>query len=143
MQQQRMSKQRFGIVSVLLAMIAFVVIGLVGSEIYHLHDNKKTRISSSVDVKSTTVSASVNPYARWKTATLQYEKATFEYPSSWKLKSTPWTPADTPGIAGSYGDEVSLTSPTNLVVSISTGNEDFNNPVDNLIIISSQPITTL
>jgi hypothetical protein len=123
-----------GAVAIVVVLGSFVANGVV---VNRVHTEEKTAIAAAQVSKMV-----INPYAGWKTATLKYEHATFEYPSSWTLQDASWVPSDTPGLY-SPGDNAELTSPTGLSVAINTGVEIFNNPIENPVVISSQLITTL
>jgi hypothetical protein len=147
MQQRKMNRQEFGTIGVVVIAVALVAIGLFGVDLCRLHQDQKSVSRNVAYAKSTAKdkAATVNtdPYTGWETASLKYEKATFEYPSPWELKDTSWVQSDTPGVPAPWGDAATVTSPTGLSVIIDTGNEDFNNPAPGIIPLATQPIRTL
>jgi len=104
------NKNGFTVVETLLTILILAVIGFGGYYVWHTQDNK-------VKTVSTTTETSTSPYAGWKTATLKYEKITYQYPANWKI-----TDYSSPGGCTTPGsDLVYLTSPNNEQVVLHTG----------------------
>lgn len=102
-----------------------------------------TPIAKSVTPTPTTP-ATNNPYAGWKTATLQYEKLSFQYPANWTLANSSYATGSTNPINASCvtpgADTATLALPdgesmlfnTGLICGARIGNQ-----------VASVPITTL
>jgi len=83
---------------------------------FHIFKQPVAATSSAITqpqatAQSAATPTALDPYAGWKSYTLQYEKLSFLYPNSWKFSNS--TSAD--------GDDISLTSPGGLTVFIITG----------------------
>ena len=137
MRPRQLDFQGFGVVSALIVVGVLIVMTLTGIDIY-----RQTHKTKGAPMVATSQKAA-DPYTGWETAILKYEKASFEYPSSWTLKNSSWVQSDTPGIPAPWGDTATITSPTGISVVIDTGNEDFNNPAVNATVQMFQPIRTL
>ncbi|MEU9276545.1 hypothetical protein [Streptomyces sp. NPDC048341] len=135
----------FALVELLIIIVVLVAVGGVGAFAYHQsHKTKKATTSSTSSKTSTNKNTTTDPYAGWKSASLTYEKASFKYPDTWQLKSTPQTEAETGGTATPGADNVTLTSPSGLLVTISTGQAGIGSS-DGLetILSGAKPISTL
>ena len=104
-------------------------------------DLQKQANTPTKTTTSTTTTQPADPYAGWQSATLKYEKATFKYPSTWKLTNTS-TPNGTTGDIAPGSDQVKLISPTGLTLTINTGVSGIGGPSGG-VVLSTTPITTL
>ncbi len=71
--------------------------------------------------KTSTVTQQSGPYTGWKTATLKYEKITYNYPANWNVKDLSFSSPKGKGCIYPGSDEIYLTSPSNEQVAIRTG----------------------
>ncbi|GAA2048964.1 hypothetical protein GCM10009839_63400 [Catenulispora yoronensis] len=149
------SSNRSTLKTTLLVVLALVAVASIGYSIYAWMQNRQ--LSNDVTNKNnqiatlqkqqtppakTTPTPPADPYAGWQSATLNYEKATFKYPSTWKLTNTS-TPNGTTGNITPGSDQVKLSSPTGLTVTIDTGVSGLGDgPYGNGEVLAT-PITTL
>lgn len=118
----------FTVIEVLLIILILAVIGFGGYYAYNTNHKNKTVSSTTTTAKaSSSTKAATNPYAGWKTSSLQYEKITYEYPANWTLSDNSQTASQVEaegGCAVSPGeDNVTLTSPSGATVGLITGLE--------------------
>lgn len=106
-------QQGFTIIEVLLILLTLAIIGTVGYFVAK-HADRKTTTTSTTNITT-------NPYRGWLTAKLQYEKASFQYPSTWKItdKSIPKGTADFVALPGF--DKATISSSDGLTVTVQTG----------------------
>jgi hypothetical protein len=141
MDKLRNSQSGFGVVEVVLIVVIIALIGLAGWFVYRDHhkttvanttisSSSKPATSTSTKTATTTPTQSANPYAGWDTATLQYEKITYQYPSNWTLQDNSETMADANSSLSPVGctlnngqDIVTLTAPSGAFVTLDTGVE--------------------
>jgi hypothetical protein len=145
MQKLTTNSKGFGLLGVLIVIVVLAL--ATGGGVYAYHKDHKTKVATVSTQKNTMKSKSTSststtsdPYAGWKTGTLKYEMATFRYPSPWKVNSTS-TPNGTAGTVLPGSDQVILTSPTGLTVSIKTGVTGIGDGFGT--ILSTKPILTL
>jgi hypothetical protein len=132
----------FSIVESLLVLVVIGILGFTGWYVYHAKQTSDKNYSAAA---STTVPTyKKNPYAGWKTASLQYEKVSFKYPSSWQLSNTSKDEQVTGGTATPGADTAVLTSPNGLLVSLESGVAGVgdSNGIDS-VLPGAQPINTL
>lgn len=97
-------------------------------QIADLQKQETSSSSSTSSEGSTSTTQQSDPYAGWQSATLKYEKISLKYPSTWKLTNVS-TPYGTNNVMTSPGiDVATLTSPTGLMITISTGAHDVSSP---------------
>lgn len=108
----------FTAVEGLLIVLILAVIGFGGYYVWHTqHSKKASTPTTSALRKKATSTTPPNPYAGWKTATLQYDKIMYQYPSSWTVTDKSVTyGCVTPG-----SDDIYLTSPSNEQIELRTG----------------------
>lgn len=118
----------FGLAGVIIIILALAIVGGAGTYVYHRdHEVESVGTRSSSSEKDSTGNTSSNmhttadSYAGWLTANLQYEKASFKYPTSWAISNTSKDETQTGGVANPGADSVILTSSTGQIVSIETG----------------------
>lgn len=77
----------FTIVEVLLVLIA---ITLISGAAYFVekHRSENNQVTGNVATTKAKTTNSYNPYIGWNSATLKYEKLSFQYPPNWTLKNT-------------------------------------------------------
>jgi len=110
------NQKGFSVVEVLVVIIIVGLLGTVGWLVYDRQKNKTddTNTASQTTQQKTTTTqttATVDPYAGWKTTTLQYEKITYQYPSSWVVEDQ----------TSQSFDDITLKSPAGATVSLQTG----------------------
>jgi hypothetical protein len=102
----------FGGIELFLVIVIILLLGVVGWFVFKNHNN----------TTATTTTAITNPYAGWVSAELQYEKISYKYPASWKLKDSSISiPKSSDGCTYPGNDNVSLTSPNDDSVVLATG----------------------
>ena len=130
MKKLNKNEQGFSAVEIVLVVVIVVLIGVVGYMVYKNHHKSKTAdsatTSSSVKPPSTIKTSNatkqpVDPYAGWKSYTLQYEKLTLRYPSN-------WTVSDQSTAAGKH-DTVTLNGPGNFSFDIDDGIQNGGDPL--------------
>lgn len=87
----------------------------------------------ALKVTTSTNSTTKNSYVGWDSYTLKNEKATFKYPSTWKLTDTSTTTSD----------DVSLAGPSNFQMTIETVSAAHTTPATTTQILGSTPVTFL
>ncbi|MDX3695958.1 hypothetical protein PV726_37720 [Streptomyces europaeiscabiei] len=131
------------------AVIAAVILAAVGYSIYAAQQSQKSQANN--DNKGTqntskdednTPAPSTDPYAGWETASLQYEKASFKYPSAWTISNVS-TPNGTTGTVTPGSDQVKLVSPTGLTITIDSGVSGIGGGPYGNHVFSATPIATL
>ena len=125
MKQLKKNEHGFSAVELVLVLVIVALIGIVGWMVYKNH-NKSTPATTVSETTSTTT----NPYAGWKSYTLQYENISFNYPSNWTLKDDSETMAEAnQGLSpvnctlNDGSDDVILTAPDSTSISLETGIE--------------------
>lgn len=133
----------FGVVEGLLILIIVGILGFTGWYVWHSKNNANENLNaaantnlstSSTKKKSTTTTGSNTSL---KTGVLTYEKASFKYPGSWTIVSS----SKTNGSVSPGTDNVTLTSPTTLQVTIGTGIYGIGS-APGLKLLSATPINT-
>lgn len=117
MTKLKLNNSGFGVVELLLIVLAVIIFVLAGWYVY-MHNHKSTS-----NVTNSTTSGSVsNPYKGWTSAVLTYEKISYKYPSNWTVtdKSVS-SPQGSGGCAYPGQDKIYITSPSNDQVFIDTG----------------------
>ncbi|HUD05345.1 MAG TPA: PsbP-related protein [Candidatus Saccharimonadales bacterium] len=127
------NEKGFSAVEVVLVIVIVALIGVVGWMVYKNHHKTTsvTTVTTSRSSSATTPSKlTTNPYAEWKSYTLQYEKISFNYPSNWTLKDNSQTMAEANQELSPVSctlnngtDDVTLTAPGGNSVSLETGVE--------------------
>jgi hypothetical protein len=88
---RKVNEQGFGLLGVLIVIVALVLVGGAGVYAYHRDHKIKTDTTSSTtksEGKTTATTPSnptPNPYAGWKTYTSTLGGFSFQYPASWQL----------------------------------------------------------
>ncbi len=112
------NKRGFTVIEALLIILVIAVVGFGGYYVWHTQHTSKTSTTTAATKPSTeTTTATPNPYAGWETATLQYEKITYKYPSDWTVTNY----SGGPGCVTPGSDYIYLTSPSNEQVELRTG----------------------
>jgi hypothetical protein len=117
----------FTIVEGLLLVLVVAVIAFGGYYVYSNQKHKTTNSSTPTTTSSTstpkaTPIKSTDPYDGWKTATLQYEKISYKYPSDWTLTDSSFAmPKSQGGCTYPGADRVALVSPSGEEVNFETG----------------------
>ena len=129
------NEKGFGAVEGLLIVVIVVLIGVVGWFVYKNHNkttNNTTATSTTTTTpkKTTSTPATVDPYAGWKSYTLQYEKLTLKYPSTWTV--------DDQSTATAKHDEVTFNATDNFSFTI---NDGIQNGGDPLPLVNNDPVT--
>ena len=121
------NEQGFSAIEFIMVFVIIVLIGAVGYFIYKNHHQavKVVTVTKTVTKPSTTTSTSstTNPYAGWRTETLQYEKITYQYPSNWTLTDQSAASTQSSGCVYPGTDQVTLTSPSMEQVVLHTGTD--------------------
>ncbi len=146
------NSKQLGFAHLVLPIIVAAVVVIGGTGIYVYHRDRRAKAttvnssaSSSGKTSTTTKTPTItDPYAGWTTASLQYEKMSFKYPSSWQISNTSKDEQATGGTATPGADTALLTSPTGMVVSIATGIAGIGDGdgIDS-VLPGGQPISTL
>jgi hypothetical protein len=119
----------FSVIEILLIVLTLAVIGGAGY-VVSKHLDAKNSAAKVVAINTATPKETLtNPYEGWKTATLQYEKITYQYPSS-------WTVSDQSAPVARH-DVVTLSAPNGFSFSI---NDGIQNGGDPLPLVSSDPM---
>jgi hypothetical protein len=136
MQRNSLNTKGFGLVGVLMIVVALVVVGGSGAYVYHRdHKSKSPAVSDSSTTTKTsthtsTTTAATDQYAGWLSSSLKREGLMFKYPSSWTLADDSQTAGVcTPNAQNCPDrsiDSVSLTSPSGLALGISAGDDPAN-----------------
>lgn len=131
---------------------AVVVVAGIGFSIYAWQqsqqpkpsaENKSAQTTPKEEEKTTpSTTPSADPYAGWLSATLQYEKVTLKYPSTWKLTNTSTPYNENYPVTPGY-DKAKLVSPTGLTVTIDTGVSGIGGGPYGNRVFSATPIATL
>lgn len=152
MSRHKKREAGFTAVEGIIILVIVLVIGAAGYLVYKSHHKAKSTTTTTTQTSSksgfatsTTPSkpATTDPYAGWQTASLQYEKLSVKYPSSWKISNT----STAKGVTGTVtpgGDKVVLTSSTGLAVTIETGVTGIGDgPYAGGKLLSVTPMTTM
>lgn len=122
----------FSPVEVVMVVIIIALIGTVGWLVYKNHNKTNTNNSNAVSAGSSSKSVQpkasqvVDPYASWKTGTLQYEKITYRYPSDWTVKDqSEALPKSQDRCTYPGHDLVTLSSPSGAQVNLNAGQDCF------------------
>lgn len=81
----------FSAVEALLILVIVAIVGGTGFYVYHAQQNTNKNLANdnstapSFKKKTKSTPKTADPYAGWKTGTLQYEKASYKYPANWTL----------------------------------------------------------
>lgn len=132
----------FTVIEILLALIFIALLTLIGLYVVHNHNSSSSaKNSSSITAnttKPTSTSKTADPYAGWKTYTLQYEKFSFKYPSSYTIndQSSADSSMVTPGT-----DWLTLTKSDGFVIQIQTGLHDIGGACPDCKVALSKQIT--
>ncbi len=130
MLKQKINDSGFSAVEFIMILVIIVLIGTVGYLVYKNH-NKTTTPTTTTSTASTTPAktttpTTVDPYAGWKTATLQYEKITYKYPPNWTVTDkSAAEPKSQNGCTYPGHDLVTLNSPTGTEVAFNAGQDCF------------------
>jgi hypothetical protein len=118
MNKLKSNSNGFSAVELLLVIVTLAVIGVVGYFVAR-HVDKKTTTPTT----SSTSSITTNSYAGWKSATLKYEKLSFEYPANWTLSnvSTAYNSALPASCQKPGYDQATITSPNGETVFLLSG----------------------
>lgn len=141
----RHNSKGFGTIELLLILVVVAVLAGAGIYLYHKDHKPKaltTGSTTQTNKTNTTPQPQPSPYAGWNSATLKYEAASFKYPSTWKISSSS-TPNGTAGTVSPGSDQVTLTSPGALEVTIKSGTYGIGDGPYYGTILSTMPITTL
>lgn len=122
------NQKGFTAVEGLLIILILAVIGFGSYYVYHANHKDKTVSASTKSAKaSSSTNTATNPYAGWKTGSLQYEKITYEYPGNWALSDNSQSASQVEAQGGctvsNGADDVTLTAPGGATVELSTGQE--------------------
>lgn len=130
------NEQGFSIVELIMVIVIVILIGTVGYFVYKNHQPTKavtlTKTVTKTPAPAANAPTAANPYAGWASYTLQNEKSTFQYPTSWKAVNTGATDGQ---------DMIELTAPDGYYVNIQTvnlGHPSLDSPTT---IIDSVPLT--
>jgi hypothetical protein len=125
----------FSIVEIVLVIVIVALIAAVGVLVYKNHHKKPTatttNISASKPSTSTTTTttptpAPTDPYAGWKTASLQYEQISYKYPNDWTVTDKSGASPKSQNACTYPGhDLVTLNSPSGTQVTFHTGQDCF------------------
>lgn len=145
--KETQSAAGFGVVGVAVVVVAVVVLGFLGWRFYDAAKNKTPsptahQTSSTSGSKATTPKPTPSSYDGWQSVTLKYEKATFKYPSTWKLTNTSTAHSSQDAVMPGY-DKATIVSPTSLTVTIDTGVSGIGDGPYGGTVLSSAPIATL
>lgn len=130
---KKLNQKGFSHIEVILIIIVLVLVG--GAGFYVLkHDNKRQNDTSSQTnnttaeptKQSTTTPKTTDPYSDWKSATLQYEKIAYKYPSNWTINDqSVASPKSVNGCSYPGHDIVTLTSPSGSTMKFNAGQACF------------------
>jgi len=89
MQRNSLNTKGFGLVAILMIVVALVVVGGSGAYVYHRdHKSKSSAVSDSSTTTKTsthtsTTTAATDPYAGWNQYCSSYGHLCFKYPTNW------------------------------------------------------------
>lgn len=138
MNTQNKRTSGFGATGIIVVIVAIALVGLV---VWRFYDASTTKTASQTASTSGS-QTKADPYTGWQSATLKYEKASFKYPSTWKLTNVS-TPDGTTGNITPGSDQAKLVSPTGLTVTMDTGVSGIGDGPYGGTVLSVTPITTL
>lgn len=139
MPMRKTDQAGFSIIEALLILVVVGILGFTGWSVYHSRTVTNKDYSSSAYTQTT----SPDLYKGWKSASLKYEKMSFKYPNTWQISDTSQDEVGTGGTATPGADDVTLTSPTGLYVSIMSGQAGVDTNGSLIGLSTSRPINTL
>lgn len=91
MSKHFLNTKGFGLVGVLIVVVALAVVAGGGAYVYHKNHNTKTPANATTPHTSTSgkTSTILDPYAGWKTFALAATKLALKYPQAWTIEDTP------------------------------------------------------
>jgi len=140
------NQEGFGTLEFVLVFVIVILIGATGWFVYKHHRKSSTSIttvSTSRETKPTKNSTQTpSPNVVWKTATLQFEKISYQYPSNWTVTDrSQAVPKLQNGCTYPGHDLVTLNSPSGKQVILNAGEDCFGD--DATKAFGSVPINAL
>jgi Tfp pilus assembly major pilin PilA len=110
MPKNSLNTKGFGLIGVLVLIVALAVVAGGGVYVYHQNHKAKTTASTTTSHTSTSgkTSTATDPYAGWSQYCSAQEKSCFKYPTTWTTKNV--------GAVDPTGDGIQLTSPNGTVI---------------------------